>query len=211
MTALVYMLLSDQVHVAMDTLVVAAEDKKPMSFQRKFLSNPQCDLLIAGTGSADLITGWFEYVSSLSDLSGIDDLNRLTPSVVQDSVRAAGGLGEITTTLYHFGYSRADATYVGYAYRSTADFQSEKLQYSLGVKPQVHVEFPENIEIPSFFITIILEQQRQDQLRPSAQQLGIGGEIELALLANRETHIETVHRFVTYERERKYIERRENA
>ncbi|MEK6663215.1 MAG: hypothetical protein AABY73_05035 [Pseudomonadota bacterium] len=211
MTALVFALQPDQICIAMDTLVVGAEDKRPMSFQRKFLSLAENNLLIAGTGLANLINGWFTYISSLSDLSDIDDLYLFAPNVLQASVAAAGGLGEITTTLYHFGYSKIEARYVGYAYRSTANFQSERLQYALGFKPQVRVEAPENIEFPRFMIEIILEQQRQDLLLPIDQQVGIGGEIEFAVLADGSTNIETVHRFASYESEKKYIECRENA
>jgi hypothetical protein len=40
MTALVYLLQAEQVCLAMDTLVIEAEDRKPMSFQRKFLGLP---------------------------------------------------------------------------------------------------------------------------------------------------------------------------
>ena len=211
MTALVFALQPDQVCIAMDTLVVGADDKKPMSFQRKFLSLPEKDLLIAGTGLANLINGWFAYVSSLSGLSDIDDLDSFAPSVLQESVRAAGGLGEVTTTLYHFGHSTAEAKYVGYAYRSTADFQSERLQYALGFKPPVHVEPTDSIEFPDFLIEIVLDQQRQDQLLPIEDQLGIGGEIEFAMLTNKSTRIETVHRFDTYESEHQYIKCRENV
>lgn len=211
MTALVFALQPDQICVAMDTLVVGAEDKKPMCFQRKFLSLPENELLIAGTGLANLINGWFGYVSSLSDLGDIDDLNHFASSVLAASVRAAGGLGEITTTLYHFGYSRAEAKYVGYAYRSTTDFQLERLQYALGVKPPVRVEPTENIEFPGFMIEIILNQQRQDQQLSIEQRVGIGGEIEFAVLSNRNTQIKTVHRFETYEAEHRYISCRENA
>jgi hypothetical protein len=67
----------------------------------------------------------------------------------------------------------------------------------LGLKPQVQVKECKNIEFPNFLIDIILEQQHQDRLLPVEQQVGIGGEIELALLENRATHIETVHRFAT--------------
>jgi hypothetical protein len=211
MTALVFALQPDQICIAMDTLVVGADDKKPMSFQRKFLSLANNNLLIAGTGLANLINGWFTYVSSLPDLSDIDDLNLISPCVLKESVRAAGGLGEITTTLYHFGYSKSEGKYVGYAYRSTTNFQSERLQYALGLKPQVRVELLENIEFPSFLINIILEQQRQDQLLTIDQQVGIGGEIEFAVLTEGCTKIETVHRFASYESEKKYIECRENA
>jgi hypothetical protein len=211
MTALVFALQPDQICIAMDTLVVGADDKKPVCFQRKFLSLPERELLIAGTGLANLINRWFEYVSVLSNLGGIDDLDSFTPSVLEASVSAAGDLGDITTTLYHFGYSEAEAKYVGYAYRSTTNFQSERLQYALGIKPPVRVEPTDNIEFPGFMIDIVLDQQRQDQLLPLEQQVGIGGEIEFAVLSNRHTQIETVHRFATYENERRYIDCRESA
>lgn len=210
MTALVFALQPDQICIAMDTLVVGAEDKEPMSFQRKFLSLAENNLLVAGTGLANLINGWFEYVSSYLGQGDIDDLNLFAPNVLKASVAAAGGLGDITTTLYHFGYSRNEAKYVGYAYRSTCDFQSERLQYALGFKPQVHVEASESIELPNFLIEIILEQQRQDRLLPIDQQVGIGGEIIFAVLADGRTNIETVHRFASYESEKKYVERRES-
>jgi hypothetical protein len=211
MTALVFALQPDQICVAMDTLVVGADNKKPMRFQRKFLSLPEKELLVAGTGHANLINGWFEYVSSLSDLGDIDDLDRFASSVLEASVTAAGGLGEITTTLYHFGYSKAETKYVGFAYRSTNGFQSERLQYALGVKPPVRVESSDNIEFPGFMIDIVLNQQREDQQLPLEQQVGIGGEIEFAVLSNRNTQIETVYRFETYESERRYISCHENA
>ena len=211
MTALVYTLQPDQVCIAMDTLAVSADDKMPLCFQRKFLPLPKHNLLIAGTGLVNLVNGWLEYVSSITDLDDIDDLNSLASSVLQASVSAAGGLGEITTTLYHFGYSKTEANYVGYAYRSTSDFKPDRLQYALGYKPQVQIKPCEKIEFPGFLIEIILEQQRQDRLLPIEQQVGIGGEIEFVVLENQTMRIETVHRFKTYESERQYIENRGSA
>lgn len=210
MTALAFVLQPDQICIAMDTLVVGAEDKMPMHFQRKFLPLTNSNLLIAGTGLVNLINGWFEHVSSFPDLGDIDDINIFAPTSLAASVRAVGGLGKNTTTLYHFGYSKSEARYVGYAYRSTNDFLSERLQYALGFKPQVHVEPSVNIEFPSFLINIILEQQRQDRLLAIDKQVGIGGEIEFAILSNGYVKIETVHRFASYESEKNYIKCREN-
>lgn len=211
MTALVFALQPDQICIAMDTLVVGAEDKKPINFQRKFLFHAESNLLIAGTGLANLINGWFEYVSSFLGQSDIDDLNLLAPNVLKASVLAAGGLDYASATLYHFGYSRDEAKYAGYAYRSTADFKSERLSYGLGIKPKVHVEADENIEFPKFLIEIILEQQRQDRLLPLGKQVGIGGEIEFAMLAEGIANIETVHRFASYEAEKMFMDGREHA
>ncbi|MBS1196494.1 MAG: hypothetical protein H6R18_279 [Proteobacteria bacterium] len=193
----------------MDTLVIGADDRKPMNFQSKFLSFPESDLVVAGTGHAGFINGWFECLSSFSGTEYIDKLNIIAPEIFQESVNTAGDLGEVTATIYHFGYSKAEARYVGYAYRSTAGFQSEPLPYDcFGVKPEVSVELPENIEFPSLLVDLILKQQNQDQMLPIEQQVGIGGEIEFVVLANRSIHIETVHRFATYERELQYIESR---
>ena len=211
MTALVFALQPDQVCIAMDTLVVGVNDKLPMGFQRKFLSLAENNLLVTGTGLANLVNGWLEYVSLYLGMGDIDDLNLFAPDVLDASVKIAGGLGEITTTLYHFGYSKAEAKYVGYAYRSTADFQSEKLQYALGFKPQIRIAACENIEFPKFLIDIILEQQHQDRRLPIEQQVGIGGEIEFAMLTEGRTNIETVHRFASYESERIQIEHRKHA
>jgi hypothetical protein len=65
MTALVFALQPDQVCLAMDTLVVGADDRLPMSFQRKFHSLPDSELIVAGTGLANFINGWFAYLSAL--------------------------------------------------------------------------------------------------------------------------------------------------
>lgn len=211
MTSLVFALQPDQVCVAMDTLVVGAEDRKPMCFQRKFLALPKIDLIVAGTGLANLINGWFSFVSSLQHLSDIDELNELAPATLKASVDAAGVCDSITTTLYHFGYSKGENKYIGYAYRSTSGFQSEKLPYALGLKPVVSVTPTDDIRFPEFLVNIVLEQQRQDRLLPISEQLGIGGEIEFAVLADRTTRIETVHRFTTHESEKQHIERYREA
>jgi hypothetical protein len=211
MTALVFALQPDQVCLAMDTLVVGADDRLPMSFQRKFLSLPDSELIVAGTGLANFINGWFAYLSALARVGDIDDLNAIAPGVLKASADAFGGLGDITTTLYHFGYSRKNARYVGYAYRSINEFRPEKLQDALGLKPVVPVAPTDNIQFPDFLIDIVIAQQRADRDLPIQQQLGIGGEIEFAVLSQRTTRIETVYRFISFERERQHIDSRGEA
>ena len=209
MTALVFALQPDQVCVAMDTLVIGADDHMPLAFQRKFLPLPTSDLLIAGTGHAGFVTGWFGYLQALAHLGDVDDVGSMAPGVLKATADAAGGLGTITTTIYHFGYSRAEDQYVGYAYRSIADFRAERLPYALGLKPQVSVASTDDIQFPDFMVDIVVRQQQQDRSHPTSQQLGIGGEIEFVVLSGRTTRIETVHRFASYESERQHIESRE--
>ena len=209
MTALVFALQPDQVCVAMDTLVIGADDRMPLAFQRKFLSLPTSELLVAGTGHAGFVTGWFGYLQALTHPGDVDDVGSIAPSVLKATADAAGGLGTITTTIYHFGYSRADDQYVGYAYRSIADFRPERLPYALGLKPQVAVTPTDNIQFPDFMIDIVVRQQQQDRSQPLQQQTGIGEGTEFAVPSGRTTRIETVHRFASYESERQHIQSRE--
>lgn len=185
----------------MDTLIVHSDDKKPLGFQRKFLSLPSKHLLVAGTGSASLINRWFEHVSSWPDLKDVDHLNETAQSALLLLAHICK-IDESTATLYHFGYSKNEERYVGYAHRSAKNFELEKLQYALGIKPSVYFEPQTDIKLPDFFIEVVLEQQRQDRLLSVEDQVGIGGEIEFAELANGATRIETVHRFDTYEHDR---------
>ena len=192
----------------MDTLVVGADDRLPVVFQRKFLPVPATNLLVAGTGRADLINGWFNYLHSLHGIGDVDDLNAIAPAVLKASAETAGHIDSITTTLYHFGFSKSRWCYVGYAYRSVSDFNSESLPYALGLKPQVPVQANENIQFPDFLVDIVVRQQAYDRMLPIKQQLGIGGEIEFAVMSNQTTRIETVHRFPSYESEKQHIKYR---
>ncbi len=211
MTALVFALLPDQVCIAMDTLVIGSDDRMPMTFQRKFLSVLESDLVVAGTGHAGFINRWFQHLQT--DLRGatIDDLDEEAPSIFRASVSAEGGLSGLTATIYHFGYSAREQRYAGCAYRSEHGFHSDRLQYALGYKPVVPVTPTDDIRFPDFLINIILEQQRQDYLQPIAERVGIGGEIEFVVMSERTIHVETVHRFSSYEVEAIYIAQRAEA
>ncbi|CAM8667994.1 hypothetical protein MCEMSEM18_01670 [Comamonadaceae bacterium] len=211
MTALVFALQPEQVCIAMDTLVIGADDRMPMSFQRKFLPISDSDLVVAGTGHADFINGWFHNLQSNFRGATIDDIDKEAPSVFRALASAIGGLSGLTATLYHFGYSAREQQYAGYAYRSESGFRSHRLEYGLGLKPVVQVTPNDDIRFPEFLIDIILNQQRQDWIRPLAERVGIGGEIEFVVMSGRTIRVETVHRFSSHEAEAIHIERRAKA
>jgi hypothetical protein len=208
MTALVFALQPEEVYIAMDTLVIGADDRMPLCFQRKFLSVPASDLVVAGTGHVDFINGWFQHLQNNPRGATIDDLNEVAPKIFRASVSAENGLSGLTATIYHFGYSVREHRYAGYAYRSEYDFRSDRLKYGLGCKPVVQVKPSDNISSPGFMIDIILEQQRQDHLLPITKRVGIGGEIEFVVMSGRTISVETVHRFSSYETESIYIKKR---
>lgn len=102
--------------------------------------------------------------------------------------------------------------YIGFACRSTTDFQSERLPYDcLGIKPEIKFELPDNLAVPSLFIDLMTKQQLADQTLPINQQVGIGGEVEFVVLRDQRIHIETAYRFASYVNEAQYIERRGRA
>lgn len=196
----------------MDTLVVGADDRMPLSFQRKFLSVPVSDLVVAGTGHAGFINGWFEHLQAHHQGATIDDLNVEAPGLFRASVSAEGGLSGLTATIYHFGYSLTESKYIGFAYRSAADFQSERLPYDcLGIKPEIKIELPDDLAVPSLFVDLMTQQQLADQTLPINQQVGIGGEVEFVVLRDKSIHIETAYRFGSYPNEAQYIESRGRA
>jgi len=208
MTALVFTLEPDQVCIAMDTLVIDAQDRMPLSFQRKFLSVPQANLIIAGTGHAGCINGWFGHYQTQFRGASIDKLDQIVPDIFNASVTAEGDLNGKTTTIYHFGYSTFDRCFVGYAYRSERQFRSDRLPYGLGVKPVIPIASTDDIQFPESFIRIIEAQQRQDNHLQLCERVGIGGEIEAVVMALGSIRLSTVHRFSSYEAELNHIKQR---
>lgn len=195
----------------MDTLAIGADDRLPLSFQRKFLPVPERDLLIAGTGHAGFINAWFEHYQSHHRDEAIDKLDSSVPLIFRSSVEAEGGLSGQTVTIYHFGYSSAERRYVGYAYRSERDFHSERLPDGLGFKPVIQIAATDDIRFPEFLVNIAIEQQHHDNRMPLEERVGIGGEIEFVVMSDRTIQVETVYRFSSYEREVHCIERRTAA
>ena len=99
----------------------------------------------------------------------------------------------LTTTIYHFGFSREDELIHAYAYRSTSDFSSEPLQYGLGFKPICHPQ--ENLKLPDDIKTMMREQRKiQDQL-PKEERLYIGGEIQIHYLSKTGFNVYTLDKF----------------
>ena len=104
---------------------------------------------------------------------GIDNLNYHTPRALrilwQRHKREITIPDEITTTVYHLGFSEDTGVVHSYAYRSTNDFSSERLEpYGLRYKPECQV--PANYHLPADFIAIMNEQRAAQAVIPKEQQ-----------------------------------------
>jgi hypothetical protein len=196
MTAAVFSISPEQVIIAMDTLAMAGDTGKPFFFTTKFYILPHLRGVMFATGIGDLASKWFSQLERYlaRDIHHLDDF--VTPAL-----RGLGnelGLNEkLTTTVYHVGYSEQESRYVGFAYRSTDSFASERLEYGLRVKPPVEASHPQNF--PDDFVAIMKRQKEIDDQKPMSQRVHIGGEIHMLLMQEGSMVVQTVHRFDEYD------------
>ena len=195
MTAAVFSIQPEQVVIAMDTLAMAGDTGKPFFFTTKFYILPHLQGVMFATGIGDLASKWFSQLERYlaRDINHLD--NFVTPAL-RDLGNEFGLSEKLTTTVYHVGYSEQESRYVGFAYRSTDSFASERLEYGLRVKPPVEVQPPENF--PDDFVAIMKKQKQMDDEKPMSERVYIGGEIHLLLMQEGSMEVRTVHRFDEY-------------
>jgi len=144
MTAAVFSIQPEQVIIAMDTLAMAGGTGKPIFYTTKFYILPHLQGVMFATGIGDLASKWFSQLERYiaCDIHHLD-------SFVTPALRMLGdelGLNKnLTTTVYHVGYSEEESRYVAFAYRSTKLFASERFEYGLGTKPQAEVSPPPSV------------------------------------------------------------------
>ncbi|MBL6080779.1 hypothetical protein JMJ56_22440 [Belnapia sp. T18] len=196
MTALNWVLQEDQVTVACDTLVSSATDMLPVRFISKVFPIHHARTLLAGTGSELALMRALSVVISGALCRHVVDVDRaltaVLPGVVQELPES------ITSTIYIFGWDEDQRQMRGHAYRSPNGFASELLRYGLGIKPQVDVSTGSIEPFEPFFIDIVMRQREEDEQKPLAKRVGIGGEIILFQMTEDELTAKTIHRFADY-------------
>jgi hypothetical protein len=195
MSSLVFNFGPQQVIVATDTLAVGALTKEPCCFSSKAYPLSHLNGIMCITGVDDFGAEWFKRMRRLivRDLHHADEF--VTPML-----RELGGqhsLGpDSTSTVYHLGYSQAEQQFVGYAYRSTNGFASERLQYGFSHKPGVAGAKLETY--PDDIIDLMKAQQRNESAKPAEDRVHIGGDVLCYVLTDRSMTIQSVHRFENY-------------
>ncbi|PHR66580.1 MAG: hypothetical protein COA51_00850 [Idiomarina sp.] len=202
MTALNYQIQNNQICFAIDTLAICVKDREPARFMTKFISLPHISTVITGTGHGEFIDAWMSFVRANMIIQDIDDLNQLGSQSLKWIAKGFPELNETSATIYHFGYSKSKKIYTGYAYRSSNGWSSEQLALnSTGLKPAIKVRLDSSYDLPAKFIEIMKIQQKEDNLRPRSERVGIGGEIQFVHMKDEVVHIMTCHRFSSYESE----------
>lgn len=197
MTAAIFNIDPEQVIVTMDTLAVAGDTRTPFFFTSKFYPLPHLNGAMFATGIGDLATQWFVKLERFL-VRDIHHLDQFAIPALQELGRQFGLHETNTTTIYHVGFSEQESRYVGFAYRSTDNFASERLEYGLRTKPGVAGTSVESF--PEDFIRLMEQQRAEDETLPVQERVFIGGEIQALILHQKTMTIQTIHRFGHYEK-----------
>lgn len=185
MTSLLFFTDADEALVVTDTLV-ADPDENFLYHANKAAALPSRNMIIAGTGAAEVYLRWMRLVDDQSGAMDIDSLNIHAPqrlqaiwAEVRDEIPV---LAEQTATIYHFGFAnqrRGDIH--AYAYRSENGFSSERLAYGLALKPAMSVKDLEGInyaDFPAQSPAIMRRQAKIEAAKPKGVRVLIGGNVK---------------------------------
>jgi hypothetical protein len=193
-----YQLDSEAAWIVTDTLSTDL-DGSPNLLVSKCAVIPHLEMVIGFTGLANIGWEWTKWVQSRVLARDIDMLD----THAQDALRFMCEELEIpdgmSSTVYHLGYSPSSNGYVGYAYRSTNDFESEAIQSPcFGIKPHP----PEGSASPATMEEIIelAEAVRANEDGKAAdERLYVGGELVLTQLSQRTIVSAKIHSFEDFE------------
>lgn len=177
MSSLIFFTDTEQALVVTDTLAVNP-DGTPKLFASKATYIPHLQLIVAGTGLAGFSGDWANRVNFWMLVDGIENLDRHAPGVLREMwahyVSELQVPEEMTTTVYHFGFSEVTGEMMSFAYRSTSDFRSERVQLGVGVKPEC--SWPDEGNFLDHIEGMMLEQRANQATKPAGERLYIGGE-----------------------------------
>jgi hypothetical protein len=199
-----FALAPDGVVVITDTLATTVPGD-PYLLVTKCGIVPHLDLVVAGTGTANLSERWRTMVYGhllcrdieMLDLHAPAALRDLWNEIQKEFPHAADEL--MTSTVYHLGRSERTGEYVGFVYRSADNFVSEPMGPGFRVKPEPVSQLtaaPESIEE----MAELAHQIRAEQnTLPKSERIHIGGELVLVMMQSGSTTAAKIHRYEDFE------------
>ena len=187
MSSLMFYTDEKEAIVATDTLLHYSVDTPP-GFTSKAISIPHMRMIIAATGSALLFSRWIGLVNNQGFALDVDAVDAHATQELQalwsELNRHVPALQDQTATIYHFGISDDSGKIHGFAYRSVSNFKSERLDYGLGVKPELMDKAGIDWNsFPACAPDIMQAQSRQEDAKPR-DRVYIGGTTEVTHLTN---------------------------
>lgn len=135
-------------------------------------------------------------------LRGIENLDYHTPGELHclwEQYKAESSLTDgLTTTVYHFGFSEDSGNVISFAYRSTTNFASERLQFGVGVKPECTV--PE-ANLLDHIESMMYEQRSIQATKPLSERVHIGGKAIAIHLTQQSCNFTELFEFADFRRQ----------
>jgi hypothetical protein len=165
---------------------------------------PHLNLVMAGTGVAQLTERWRNTVYSHMLCRDIDMLNVHAPAALRDIWMNAkdefpDAVIDPSATVYHLGFSEPRREYVGYAYRSTNGFTPEEMGPGFRVKPQPQTPLTEPPAEIDEWINLAQRLREEQSAFPKETRVHIGGDLVFIVLQQGAILVRKVHRFEDFE------------
>jgi len=189
----------ESVVIVTDTLATTPGGE-PLMFQSKAWALPHINMAMAVTGIANLGAAWNEFLRSSAIVQDIRMVNNFAPEQLRliwhGMLAEASPEVSMHATVYHFGFEVGAERPIRYVYRSTRNFESERIEESgFGVKPAPD---PSSLKAPDTldeFIELALRIRAEQDELPPGERIYIGGELYLLHLRNWHSQIARIHRF----------------
>ncbi|MGP5323191.1 hypothetical protein [Vreelandella titanicae] len=207
MSSLIFYTDDTQALVATDTLVVDPSGN-PIHFCSKAIYLPHLRTIIAGTGIGGFANNWANDVNNDFVVSGIDNLDFHTPSSLRAKweklTKEHDFPEDATTTVYQIGISENSQQISSYAYRSTSNFESEKLSHGLKMKPECQ-PVGNDLSLLEALRPMMEEQRRIQEQVDERARLYIGGQCTYMHLTKDACTTATLFNFEDYEDQLSHI------
>jgi hypothetical protein len=161
-------------------------------------------MIMAGTGAGGFLGRWFVHINDRLVVRGIDNLHYHTRDNLASMWPGFKEEFSLTAPLLPFiilASSEATGLIRSFAYRSTNSFQSEQIEYGLGIKPECTI--PETYRLPKDIRRMMDEQRTKQEPQQEGQRVYIGGEIHIHHLSQDGFQVYTLDRFEDYELDEK--------
>lgn len=206
MSSLIFYTDKEQAIVATDTLATST-DGEPIMFTTKSFIVPHLQMIMSGTGMGGFLGKWFTTVNDEMVVRDIENLDHHTPKALISLWREFRNKYSIddnlTTTVYHFGFSENDGIIHTFAYRSVNNFASERLPFGTAIKPER--KSSDGIDFPTDLQKVMEEQRAIQQTHPKNARVYIGGKIQVHHLTRLGFKVYTCAQFDDFEVDQRRI------
>jgi hypothetical protein len=206
MSSLIVATDETQVLVASDTLATHPNGR-PFKFTSKAFIVPHLNLIMASTGLAGVLGRWFVYMNDSLIVRDIDNLDYHAPRALsilwQRCKQELSIPDDLTTSIYHFGFSETTGAIHSYRYASKEDFKSTMVPYGILVKPECTLA--NRFSSLDDIVAMMNEQRAIQAMKPKEDKVYVGGEINVHHLTEQGFSSFTLHRFEDYSRDEMLI------